>query len=141
MAFLHVDKLTPHHKNPLFVINRTSCAPGVCHRLLYEEPPQLKYWTFSAKSAPIARNQPLRSHDQRNHRRHRPPTFISTIPVMVPPPGFGRRRRLWPPYQPIATTGNLSGRSSKTRKVSGARTRGDISNMSLARLFILVERA
>ena len=45
------------------------------------------------------------------HQSHRPPTFISTIPGMVPPPGFSHRRRLWPPYQPFPryTTGNFRG--------------------------------
>ena len=69
--------------------------------------------------APKARNQPLRSHEQRNHRRHRPPTFISTIPVMVPPRGFGHRRRLRPPYQPIPQTEKVCGLRFSTRKGLG----------------------
>ena len=62
--------------------------------------PTTPIWHFDAKIAPKAQSY---SH----HQSHRPPTFISTIPVMVPPPGFSHHRRLWPPYQPITITGNV----------------------------------
>lgn len=97
MASICVDYYTAGHSNPFYIITTTNCASGVCHRLLYEEPPQLKYWTFCAKSASIARNQPLRSQYQRNHRRHRPSTFISTIPV------YGPTAWVWPPSTSMAS--------------------------------------
>ena len=119
MALLCVDKFTPHDANPPSTITTTNCATRRMPQTAIRRAPTTPIWHFYEKMAPKARNQPLRSHEQRNHRRHRPPTFISTIPVMVPPRGFGHRRRLRPPYQPIPQTEKVCGLRFSTRKGLG----------------------